>query len=58
MSDLIIQANSISKRYQLGTIGSNSLRRDIHGWWQKRFYKSNTLLFQWSNSYGRTNYGL
>ena len=43
MSDLIIQANSISKRYQLGTIGSNSLRRDIHAWWQKRFNKSNTL---------------
>ena len=42
MSDLIIQANSISKRYQLGTIGSNSLRRDIHAWWQNRFNKSNT----------------
>jgi lipopolysaccharide transport system ATP-binding protein len=36
MSDLVIQAENISKFYQLGTIGSGSLRRDIQSWWQTK----------------------
>lgn len=35
MSDIVIQAENISKLYQLGTIGSGSLRRDMQLWWER-----------------------
>lgn len=31
----IIEIQNISKQYQLGVIGGNSLRSTIHGWWDK-----------------------
>jgi lipopolysaccharide transport system ATP-binding protein len=33
MSDIVIQAENISKLYHLGKIGSGSLRRDLQLWW-------------------------
>ncbi|WP_373055892.1 ABC transporter ATP-binding protein [Zunongwangia sp. H14] len=35
MSKTVIQVEDISKLYNLGTIGSGSLRRDMQLWWQK-----------------------
>lgn len=35
MSDIVIQAENISKLYNLGTIGSGSLRRDMQLWWKR-----------------------
>lgn len=35
MSDIVIQAENISKLYHLGKIGSGSLRRDIQFWWDQ-----------------------
>src|SRR4051812_6342328 len=39
MSDIVINAENISKLYQLGTIGSGSLRRDMQVWWQTQVLK-------------------
>lgn len=39
MSDVVIKAENISKLYQLGTIGSGSLRRDMQAWWQTQVLK-------------------
>jgi lipopolysaccharide transport system ATP-binding protein len=36
MSDIVIQAENISKRFNLGTIGSGSLRRDMQQWWHNK----------------------
>jgi lipopolysaccharide transport system ATP-binding protein len=33
MSDIVIQAENISKKFQLGAIGTGSLRRDLQEWW-------------------------
>ncbi|MGY3213813.1 ABC transporter ATP-binding protein [Mucilaginibacter sp. HD30] len=33
MSDIVIQANNISKAYQLGDFGTGTLSRDIERWW-------------------------
>jgi len=35
----VIKVENISKRFQLGTIGSGSLRRDLHGWWERSVLK-------------------
>jgi lipopolysaccharide transport system ATP-binding protein len=39
MSDIVIQAENISKLFHLGTIGSGSLRRDMQLWWQSNILK-------------------
>jgi lipopolysaccharide transport system ATP-binding protein len=39
MSEIVIQAQNISKLYRLGTIGSGSLRRDMQSWWSHRVLK-------------------
>ena len=39
MSDIVIQAKNISKMYQLGSIGSGSLRRDMQYWWKREILK-------------------
>jgi lipopolysaccharide transport system ATP-binding protein len=39
MSDIVIQAENISKLFRLGTIGSGSLRRDMQLWWQNNILK-------------------
>ena len=39
MSDIVIQAKNISKMYQLGSIGSGSLRRDMQYWWEREILK-------------------
>jgi lipopolysaccharide transport system ATP-binding protein len=36
MSDIVIQAENISKLYKLGSIGSGSLRRDMQQWWHNK----------------------
>ncbi|ADB38482.1 ABC transporter ATP-binding protein [Spirosoma linguale] len=33
MTKLAVQVDNISKLYQLGTIGTGSLKRDLHRWW-------------------------
>lgn len=39
MSDIVIQAENISKSYRLGKIGSGSLRRDIQFWWDQNILR-------------------
>jgi lipopolysaccharide transport system ATP-binding protein len=39
MSEIVIQAENISKFYRLGTIGSGSLRRDMQAWWERQVLK-------------------
>lgn len=39
MSDLAIQVDNVSKRYQLGTIGTGSFRNDLHQWWNTKVLK-------------------
>ena len=39
MSNIVIQAENISKMYQLGSIGSGSLRRDMQYWWERKILK-------------------
>lgn len=43
MSKTVIQVDNISKLYNLGTIGSGSLRRDMQLWWQKNILNKEDL---------------
>jgi lipopolysaccharide transport system ATP-binding protein len=36
MAEVIIQVENISKLYRLGKIGTGSLRKDLHYWWNSR----------------------
>ena len=45
MSDIIIQAENISKVYRLGTIGTGSLRQDMQSWWNKKVIKKDDPFF-------------
>jgi lipopolysaccharide transport system ATP-binding protein len=38
MSEIIIQAENISKKCIIGTIGSGSLRRDMQHWWDRKIF--------------------
>ena len=44
MSDIVIEVQNISKLYNIGTIGSGSLKRDIYNWWHKSTLKKNDFL--------------
>ncbi|MEO6327689.1 MAG: ABC transporter ATP-binding protein [Ginsengibacter sp.] len=46
MPEIIIKAENISKLYQLGTIGTGSLRRDMTRWWQNRVLKKEDPFFK------------
>jgi lipopolysaccharide transport system ATP-binding protein len=46
MSNIVIQAENISKLYRLGTIGTGSLRRDIQNWWLTRVLKKEDPYFK------------
>lgn len=46
MSDSAIQIDKLSKRYQLGTIGTGSLRRDMQRWWTMAVRKKADPYFQ------------
>lgn len=46
MSETMIKIENISKLYRLGTIGTGSLRRDLHQWWKSRVMKKNDPFFQ------------
>jgi lipopolysaccharide transport system ATP-binding protein len=35
MSDIAIKLENISKRYRLGTVGTNSMKADIQAWWYR-----------------------
>lgn len=45
MSDIVIQAEHISKLYKLGSIGTGSLKQDINQWWQSRVLKKKDSFF-------------
>ena len=45
MSEIVIQAENISKVYRLGTIGTGSLRQDMQGWWNKKVIKKEDPFF-------------
>ncbi|PPL01202.1 ABC transporter ATP-binding protein [Parapedobacter indicus] len=36
MSDILIQAENISKRYRLGVLNANTLKEDLSLWWQRK----------------------
>ena len=46
MSDIIIQAENISKLYRLGAVGTGSLKQDMKLWWQSRVLKKENSFFQ------------
>ncbi len=52
MSDTVIKVENLSKQYQLGTIGSGTLYRDLQSWWAKVRGKEdpNTQLGKWDAS--------
>lgn len=39
MSDLVIQAEKLSKKYRLGTLNRKMLGKEIESWWARRFGK-------------------
>lgn len=39
MADLALQVENLSKMYKLGSIGTGSLRQDLHRWWTKDILK-------------------
>ena len=43
MADTVIEVDNVSKRYELGKIGSGSLRRDLQHWWNKSVLKKKIL---------------
>ena len=49
MSDIIIQAENVSKVFRLGTIGSGALRQDIRHWWDKNILKKPNTFFHMYN---------
>ncbi len=52
MTDIVIQAEHLSKQYRLGTIGSGTLYRDLQSWWARLCNKEdpNIKLGQWNPS--------
>jgi lipopolysaccharide transport system ATP-binding protein len=46
MSDIAIQIENLSKRYQLGSIGTGSLRQDMQRWWTMAVRKKADPYFQ------------
>jgi lipopolysaccharide transport system ATP-binding protein len=46
MSDIAVQIENLSKRYQLGKIGTGSLRRDMQRWWTTEVRKKTDPYFQ------------
>ncbi len=46
MSDIIIQAENISKLYRLGTLGTGSLKQDLTMWWESKVLKKTNPFFQ------------
>ncbi|MBD0276427.1 MAG: ABC transporter ATP-binding protein [Bacteroidota bacterium] len=45
MSEVVIQAENISKRYRLGTSGTGYIRQDMQRWWQSRILKKKDAFF-------------
>lgn len=45
MSDVVIKAEQVSKRYRLGTTGTGSLRQDLRHWWTKSVLKKRDEFF-------------
>lgn len=57
MATTIIQAEHLSKRYRLGTIGTGSLRQDLTQWWHKSIMgKNGQPLFPDTDALGNTKY--
>jgi lipopolysaccharide transport system ATP-binding protein len=50
MSNIVIQAEAVSKLYRLGTLGTGSLRRDMTRWWQREILKKQAPFFIAANS--------
>lgn len=46
MSEVILQVQNLSKVYQLGVIGSGSLKRDLQNWWSTRIQRKENPFFQ------------
>ncbi|WP_128547014.1 ABC transporter ATP-binding protein [Larkinella soli] len=46
MSETVIRVDHLSKLYQLGTIGTGSLRQDLQHWWTTRIRKRELPFFQ------------
>ncbi|MBC7912554.1 MAG: ABC transporter ATP-binding protein [Pyrinomonadaceae bacterium] len=51
MSNIVIQAENISKKFQLGAIGSGSLRRDLQQWWISSVLKKPDPFLQQDNGH-------
>ncbi len=44
MSETVIKLENISKQYQLGTVGSQTLRGDLQRWWYNMRSKDDLAL--------------
>ena len=45
MSNIVIQAENISKLYRLGTLGTGSLKQDLTRWWKRDVLKKSDPFF-------------
>jgi lipopolysaccharide transport system ATP-binding protein len=45
MSEIVIQAEALSKLYRLGTLGTGSLKQDLARWWKHRILKKQDPFF-------------
>src|SRR5688500_4622192 len=50
MADQIIQVENISKRYNLGTIGTGSFRQDMQKWWNQHILRKQDPFFDLGNN--------
>src|SRR6476661_7459343 len=54
MSNIVIQAENLSKLYRLGTLGTGSLKQDLTRWWQHTVLKKQDPFFHGGASEGNS----
>ena len=45
MKEIVLDVNNLSKKYQLGKIGTGSLKQDLQVWWNKKVAKKRDPFF-------------
>ena len=55
MSNIVIQAEALSKLYQLGTLGTGSLKQDLSRWWKQNILKKSDPFFDGTATDGGTD---
>ena len=55
MSNIVIQAENLSKLYRLGTLGTGSLKQDLTRWWRHEVLKKKDPFFHGGEAEGSSN---